>query len=285
MEYVTFDNFLAEIETTFQNYADSNDLDRISIKGWVIDRLRSFGKNICDTREAVLGVENSRVLLPENFKSLILALKVEGELYSDDEKYREIPFKRYITNDVTWDDISQSYIKNNCQSQIIIESLIIEKQPIENYLNLVPLSLTKGIQGSSIDANCYNLHPSIRNAYPHQISITNRTLNTNFKKGAIYLQYNSLPEQDGEIAIPLISTGDLKAYIENFVKIRITENLIMNNKNPQGIQSLLSMWMQQDRLLEVKARSEANWSGISKDFAQKMYQKNRENQARFNLPK
>ena len=40
--------FYAEIETTFQNFAETGDIDRISIKGWVISCLREFGKNICD---------------------------------------------------------------------------------------------------------------------------------------------------------------------------------------------------------------------------------------------
>lgn len=287
MEKILFSEFMADIETTFQSYAETNDIDKISVKGWVIDKLRGFGKNICDTGEVVLGVENSKVLLPENFKSLILALKVEGEIQNEKDRYKEIPFKKYVTNDITYDSVSMEYIKNSCQSQIVIESLIQERQPIEHYMNMTPLSLVKGIQKNTLDVDCYNLHPSIRNAYPHQISITNRSLSANFKKGLIYIQYNSLPsDEDGEIAIPILTTGDISLYIYNSIKIKIAEQLIVNNRNPNpGLQNLLQIWFGQDRLLEIKARSESNWGGLSQDFAQKMYAKNRQNQNRYNLPK
>lgn len=288
MEHIKFSEFLADIETIFQSYADTNDLDKISIKGWVIDKLRGFGINICDIREAVLLVENSRVLLPENFKSLSgeLALKIEGEIEDEKDRYKEIPFKKYVTHDVVWDSVAQEYIKNNCQSQIVVESLIVNKHPIEHYMHVTPLSLTKGIQKNSLDVDCYNLNPSIRNAYPHQISITNRTLNANFKKGLIYIQYNSLPsDEDGEIVIPILTTGDIALYLTNHIKIKIAESLIINNKNPNGVRDLLSMWMGQDRLLEIKARSEANWAGLQNGWEKTMYAKNRQNQNRYNIIK
>jgi hypothetical protein len=287
METITIAEFLAEIETIFANYTDSNDLDRISIKGWVIDRLRMFGKNICDYREMVVGVKNSRALLPENFKSLSLALKIDTEFLKNNlERYKEIPIKKYITHDVVWDSLSQSYIKDNCQSQEVIESLIIDRQPIETFTRISPLSLTKGIQKSTLDIDCYNLHPSIRNSYEHQINITNRTINTNFKTGLIYLAYNSLPsDEEGEIVIPIISTGHLKEYIENYVKIKIAENLILNNRNPQGAGQLLPMWRADDNKFFIQAKSETNWGGLDKNWQKRIQQKKIENINRFNLPR
>lgn len=286
MTYITLEELLAEVETIFANYSESNDLDRISIKGWVIDKLRSFGKNICDQREMVVGIENSRALLPENFKSLVLALKIEGEIEQGESGYREVPFKTYITNDVQWDAISQTYIKNNCQSQLIVENLIVHNHPIEQYMHVAPLSLTKGIQKNTLDTNCYNLHPSIRNAYPHEINITNRTINTNFKKGLIYLQYNSLPsDEEGEIVIPIITTGDIYKFILLDVKIHIVESLLINNKNAESLKYLLQLWMSQYRQFYIEAKSEANFHGLSENWHLKAYNKNRENQNRYNLPR
>lgn len=287
MDSITLENFIAEIETTFQNYTDSNDLDRISIKGWVIDRLRMFGKNICDTRETVVGIKGSKALLPENFKSLILALQINPNYNSNtQDRFKEIPFKKYITHDVTWDSISHEYIKDNCQSQEVVEKLLIDREPISRYLEVTPLSLIKGIQKNTLDVDCYNLHPSIRNNYSHQINITNRALNTNFKEGLVYMKYNSLPsDEDNEIVIPIITTGHIKEYIENYVCIKIATNLILNNKNPTGVAQLLPMWMQQNGKLELEARSESNWSGMKLGWQQEVYKKNRENQNRYNLPK
>lgn len=286
MEKILFSEFMAEIESIFQSYVETNDIDRISIKGWVIDKLRGFGKNICETREVVMTVENSKVLLPENFKSLILALKVEGEIQDEKDRYKEIPFKKYVTNDVIWDSPSQEYIKNACQSQVVIESLIQDRQPIEHYMHMTPLSLVKGIQKSALDGDCYNLHPSIRNTYPHQINITNRTINANFKRGLIYVSYNSLPsDEDGEIAIPILTTSDIYRHILLDVKIRIVENLLINNRNAESLKQLLQLWLPQLRQSYIEAKSEANFFGLKKGWEKEMYNKNRQNQNRYNLPK
>lgn len=286
MEKILFSEFMAEIESIFQSYAETNDIDRISVKGWVIDKLRGFGKNICETREAVMTVENSKVLLPENFKSLILALKVEGEIYPREERFTETPFKKYVTNDVVYDSVSMEYIKNSCQSQIIIESLIQEKEYFGKYMDVFPLSLVKGIQKNSLDVDCYNIHPSIRNTYPHQINITNRTINANFKKGLIYVKYNSLPsDEDGEIAIPILTTSDIYRHILLDVKIRIVENLLINNRNAESLKQLLQLWLPQLRQSYIEAKSEANFFGLKKGWEKEMYNKNRQNQNRYNLPK
>lgn len=286
---ITFEQFLAEIETTFQNYADTNDLDNISIKGWVIDKLREFGKNICDTREGVVVVENSRALLSENFKSLIKAFKlniVNEEDCKKENSHKRTLFKQYITNDVVWDTFTQEYVKDNCNSQLIEEYLVNNTRPMEDFLQVEQLSLIKGMKKDTLDIDCYNLHPSIRDSYPNKISITNRTLNTNFKKGLVYLQYNSLPcDEDGEIVIPIITTGDIYKFITLDIKIRIAESLIMNDKNPKGLQNLLPMWLQQQRLLEVKARSEANWYGLNPNWGNKMYKNKIDTLNRYNLPK
>lgn len=286
MEKLTLEQFIAEIESIFQQYTDTNDIDRVSIKGWVIDRLRTFGKNICEYKEVIVGIEGSKSILPEDFKSLIMALKVSGEIGKyDDDEFREVAHKKYITHDVIWDSNAQEYIKDNCKSKVVVEKLLIKKDNLSNYLDFTPLSLVKGISSNSLDAECYNLHPSIRNNYEDKINITNRTLNSNFRKGLIYLQYNALPTQDGEIAIPIISTGHIKQYVETYVKIKIAEDLIIKDKNPKGLTNLIPLWKQDERLLSVQAKSEASWNGMSKDWAKRLYAKRMENMARFNLPR
>ena len=77
MTKITLEQFIAEIESTFSSYTDTHDIDRVSIKTWVIEALRMFGKNICDLREGVVEIKNSRALLSETFKSLILDVKIK----------------------------------------------------------------------------------------------------------------------------------------------------------------------------------------------------------------
>lgn len=290
MELVTLDEFISEIETTFKNYSDTNDIDRISIKTWVINELRMFGKNICTKRETIADVKNARALLPETFRSLVLALKlsesddVTGE---PDVEKRLVLERQRIENPAEWSSVTRDYFVNNCETKIVTEKVYSHKEVQEKYYNTHFLSLMEGMQKDTLDVNCLNLHPSIRNNYPDKISITNRTLNTNFKEGKVYMQYNSLPcDENGEIAIPIISTGHIREYIENQVKIKIAEDLILGQKNPQGLISLLPLWNQSKRLFLIQAKSEANWNGFNqKEWAIKTQIENRARQNQYNLPR
>lgn len=281
------EEFIAEIETTFSNYAETNDLDRISIKGWVITCLRKFGKNITEKREAIIEVNNSTALLPEGFKSLHMAIKIDPEGYNICGKKDSYLYKQYIENPVVWDTINQEYLVNNCETKFITERIFVDR---DNYMDLYYrpqyLSLVEGIQKDTLEVDCLNLHPSIRNKYPHKINITNRTLNANFKEGKIYIQYNSLPiGEDGEIIIPEYTTGDIKNYIENYVKLKIAESLIINSKNPQGLMQLLPLWKQEDRKLYIEAKSEANYKGLDKNWHKGFKKENNKDFNRFTLPK
>lgn len=288
MTAVTLEEFIAEMETTFSVYSATNDIDRVSIKTWVINELRQFGKNICDKRETIVDIKNSRALLPETFKSLILALKLEpnDDLGNKPQAERKLILERQrLENPAEWSTATRDYFVNFCETKIVTEKVYAYEDPQERYYTPQFLSLVKGIEKDVLDVNCLNLHPSIRETYPNKISITKRTLNTNFTEGKIYMQYNSLPaDEDGEIVIPIISTGDIRKYIENKIKIKIGEDLMINQKNPTGLPELLKLWLQQDRIYFIEARSEANWNGLPKDWAIKERIKNRARQDRFNLP-
>lgn len=290
MELVTLDEFTAEIESTFKNYSDTNDIDRVLIKTCVINELRQFGKNICIKKETIVDIKNSRALLPETFKSLVMALKLQetDELTGLPKTEKKLILERQrIENPAEWSSITRDYFVNYCESKIVTEKVYSYSEPNQKYYRTHNLSLVQGMQKDTLDINCLNLHPSIRNSYPNKISITNRTLNTNFKEGKVYMQYNSLPcDEQGEIAIPIISTGHIREYIENQVKIKIAEDLIIGQKNPQGLISIMPMWNQNKRLFFIQARSEANWN----NFDQKEWSKRKqaENAARmnaYNLPR
>ena len=217
MEKITLEQFIAEIETTFSNYADTNDIDHQSIKTWVIQALRKFGKNICDKSETIVEVKNKRALLPETFKSLTFAIKVDTKPFTEKERKQLVLERQYIENPAIWDSITQQYIVDFCDTKITTEKVFANKENHYVY-DLQLLSLTDHINKDTLDVDCFNLLPQIRNSYPNKISIVNRTLNTNFQEGFVYLKYNSLPQEDGEIAIPILTDGSIYSYVENEVK-------------------------------------------------------------------
>lgn len=289
MEKITLDEFIAEIESTFKIYADTNDIDRVLIKTIVINELRKFGKNICDKREAIVDIKNSQVLLPENFKSLILALKLtpNEELdCKDNTEKRLIIERQHIENPAEWTTTTRDYFVNYCESKIVTEKVYAYNERVDKFYTPHFLSLYKGFSNSSLDTNCLNLHPSIRDSYSDKISITNRTLRTNFREGKIYIQYNSLPEdEDGEIVIPILSTGSILNHIKNKVRIELGQHLILSQLNTSGLKELLPIWLQNERLYFIEAKSEANWAGMNqKEWTKQRQQRNRVEQNRFNLP-
>ena len=289
MEKITLDEFIAEIESTFKIYADTNDIDRVLIKTIVINELRKFGKNICDKREAIVDIKNSQVLLPENFKSLILALKLtpNEELdCKDNTEKRLIIERQHIENPAEWTSTTRDYFVNYCESKIVTEKVYAYNERVDKFYTPHFLSLYKGFSNSSLDTNCLNLHPSIRDSYSDKISITNRTLRTNFREGKIYIQYNSLPEdEDGEIVIPILSTGSILNHIKNKVRIELGQHLILSQLNTSGLKELLPIWLQNERLYFIEAKSEANWAGMNqKEWTKQRQQRSRVEQNRFNLP-
>lgn len=283
MEKISLEQFTAEIETSLSNYAESNDIDRQSIKTWVIQALRKFGKDICEKNETVVEVKNSRALLPETFKSLTFAVKVKTKPFTDEESKQLILERKFIENEAIWDSLTQSYVVNFCETRVVTEKVYSNIEPSKFY-GYELLALAPHINKNTIDTNCFNLHPLI-SAKPNEINIVNRTLNANFKEGYIFLRYNSLPsDENGEPAIPVLTTGDIHSYIENNCKWRIAEGIIANNKGGQGLMQLYSTWKQEDRELYHKAQCESKMHGMGDgSWTRKYYKQTLFNRKRLGL--
>ena len=283
---VTLSEFMSEILSDFKTY--EKDIDKVSIKGRVIRCLRKLGNNIAFMNETIVKVSNSRAELPEDFKSIKLALKVnpKGCYINGDKKNitDSYIYKQRIENPAYFDDLTQEYI-TSCESKIITEKITINGTDAKFYYEPTWLSVVKGFDKTSFSSDCLNLHPSIRNSYAHEISITGRTLNTNFTDGEVYIQYYALPtDEEGEILIPEYTTGDIEDWIENHIKIYIVEYLIQNNLNPQGITNLYSKWVAQERELKKAALTESKFKGAGKNWQKKWKAINRQEIRKFEIP-
>lgn len=282
MEKISLEQFTAEIETSLSNYAESNDIDRQSIKTWVIQALRKFGKNICEKNETVVEVKNSRALLPETFKSLTFAVKVKTKPFTEEEAKQLVLERKYIENPALYDILSGDYVVNYCETKIVTEKVYSNVEPTKFY-GYELLALSPNINRDTIDVSCFNLHSSIASK-PNEINIISRTLNANFKEGYIFLRYNSLPQIDNEIAIPILSNGAILEYCENNIKWHIAENLIANNKNPLGLSSLYSTWRGLEANLLHAAKTESSFYGLGDgSWTRKMYKVNLLNRKRLGL--
>lgn len=284
---MTLSEAIAEIESRFSSFANSNDLDKVSIKTDILNELKKFGLNICDINEAILQVSNSQVRLPEEFKSLKLALLLDPigcHIHGDRNNItQDYIYYQRIENPAYFNEVTQEYI-TSCDSKIVTEKITINNTPVDFFYDYQWLSLVKGINKKVLSADCLNIHPAIRNGYLNQINITNNILNTNFSEGRIYLQYYALPNDGEEIIIPEFTTGDLLQHILNVVKIKIAEDLIANNANPQGIAQLYSVWKGQEREYRAAALRETNFHGLDKGWSKRYKRANQRETAKFNLP-
>jgi hypothetical protein len=279
---MTLSELMLEIETDLSSFV--KDINRTSVKTNVINQLRIFGVNITELKEKVETVNNSKLYLPDDFKSLRLALKLDGVGYSrqGDHEPTEQIIRQRIENGAYFDEVNQEYI-TTCNPKIVTEKIIIDNSQVNFYYSPKWLSLVKGIKKDGLDSKCLNLHPSIRNTYTDEINITNSILNTNFN-GNIYLQYNALPtSDDGELIIPE-HLGDIREYIMLYCKVKIAEDLIINNKNPQGLGQMYQVWSQQLPLLKKAALTESRFMGLPKNWQRRFKEKNREEISFFNLP-
>lgn len=285
---MTLSELQSELETTFANYTETGELSPVSIKMWTIHCLRQMGNNITDLRETIVEVKNSKADLPESFKSLKLALKLNPEAYciKGDRNIVEdgYIYRQRIENPAWFDRNTHEYV-TSCDTKIVTEKIYIGGELTEFYYRPEWLSLTKGIKKDILAVDCENINPAIRNKYPHEINITGRTLNTNFSEGSVYIQYNSLPTDDeGEIIIPEITTGDLYHYVENYVKTKVAEYLIINQRNPTGLAQLIPLWEQKLPQLKAAALRECKFSSFSKGWEAKFAQQNKRNIAIYTLP-
>jgi len=281
-----FKEFLAEIESQLSSFA--SDIDKISVKGDVVQQLKIFGNNICELQERKIKIENSKGNLPKEFKSLRLAILLEPHATCIHGDRRNVTdnyiYRQYIENPAYFDEVNQEYI-TTCQSKIITEKITINNTPVDFYYNWHFLSLVKGVNKDLFSSDCINIHPSIRDGYPNEINITGNTVNTNFREGELYVQYYGIPtDEEGEVVIPELTTGDILTYITNYVKIKIAEELIANNKNPQGLTQLYPLWLQSHRELKAAAIREAKFYGLSKNWHIKYKKLNQRDTAVFKLP-
>ena len=282
---MTLSELIAEIQAELPTYAQ--DINKITVKTNVIQRLRIFGNNIAELKETVVKIENSSVQLPADFKSLKMALKIESTDCDNkcDKVRNSYIYKEYVERPAYYDRINQEYV-TNCDSKIITEKIIIDGEHANFKHRYQWLSVIKGVKKDSFAVDCLNLHPTIRNGYKHEINITNGHLNANFKEGLIYIQYYGIPtDEDGDIIIPEITTGDILQYVKAYIKVELAEFVIANNLNPVGISQLYPNWKQELMMLKRAALTEAKFAGLDKGWARKFKTLNKRDISVFNLPK
>ena len=75
------------------------------------------------------------------------------------------------------------------------------------------------------------------------------------------------------------------AYIKTILEKVCFDKILFEKELRKGLKELLPIWLQNERLYFIEAKSEANWAGMNqKEWTKQRQQRNRVEQNRFNLP-
>jgi len=270
-DHISINELIAEIEADYPIIAESGDIDRSGIVTTAVNALRKFGVNVQKLKSEFLLIENSQALLPSDFKSIKLAYWLDPIGYTCEGDRKETDnyvYRERIENPAYWDELTNEYVRS-CNTKIITEKITLGNSALHRHYKHNYLEIVEGVEANSISADCVNRKLKINS--PYKATVSNSMLNTNFDKGKVYIQYYALQtDVDGDMVIPIFSTGAIYDYIENLIKIDITEYLINNNLNPQGIGQLYTVLKQESTGLKSLAIKESKFHGLGKNWDKKI---------------
>lgn len=283
MEGISISELIAELQAKYPNISQSGDIDKSSILFSVINKMRIFGVNALETTSDFLDVENSKTQLPEDFKALKFACLAEPMGYEIEGNRIGVTdnfiYKQRIESPAYFNEVTKEYV-TSCRSKLVTETITLGNSRLKYHYYRKPLELVDGVREKAIAQDCKNIGIKSFN----KISIRNSILNTNFSKGRIYIEYYSLPmNEEGELVIPIYSTGAIYDYIENCAKIEIIEYIINNGLNPQGLSDLYKVYKGQEIPMKSSAMKEAKFKGLGKDWDKKFRRNIDSYYNRFNL--
>nr|DAJ54834.1 MAG TPA: hypothetical protein [Caudoviricetes sp.] len=265
---MTRKQLIAEILTDLKQYDESGLIDYRSLNMWIKNELKRFGVNITVLTEKVLDVDNGKAELPEDFWTLHLAVKCkqedwEGEYQEDRELVQDSQwYKQSTTTNYVWDNQSQSHKEESYKT---VEEKVFYKDRVTNirYKEPVLLRLTKGFKKEFCAPSCRNMQQKLTASANYEINILGNVLQTNFKEGNIYMQYNALPtDESGDIYIPDVRS--LQEYLMYYAKRKVLESLWINDDDVNLINKLQYIKAQEKEYLglamtQVKMEGLGNW--------------------------
>jgi len=274
--------FIAEIESDLSTYAETGSLDRILIKNIVLNELKPFGNNIVTLHTEIIEVDNSQGTLPDNFRRLKAAIKIDP-LGCDEEDYdNAILYKTTVKNPAYFSFVTNEYVRG-CDTEIISEYLHRGNKKVGFYYGNPMFLNVKKSNKSSLAADCVNKRLGIN--CPFDISVVNRTLHTNFSKGTVLVQYYGFEtDEDGEIIIPEDPLNHIERFLSWEVKYRIAVSLAGNNQNAQGMGQMIQLYKQESESARGRAMTSAKFGALGQNWAKKLKLKNQRDMRVFEIP-
>lgn len=282
---MTKDQIIAEVETLLSPYADVGGLiDPISLDRYITNCLKEFGGNAMDACEEVIPVKNYKAQLPEDFYSLVIALKCDMIRVDcpDEETKRHLQdsffYKERTEHCMEFTNtFNRPHLKGE-DCKLVREEIYFHdktKKVKFQYDNIKKLKCVRDRKNDRIQKDCKNLFWDC----PNQISIRRNYIQTNFKTGSIYLRFKGLPKDDeGNIVLPEIGDPHLGEWIIYYCIKRIMESLLLSND--ADIVNKLSYFSNRERETYMKAQQAIASEGMA-GWAERVKRQNRRRFMRF----
>jgi len=276
----SLESIIAEIKSDFKSYYNSGLLDELSMQRWGVQALKMFGVDIMVLQDEVITVEGGRAELPENFFSL----KAAYECTPIEYKVEKTPVLQKVRQ---WKETTERIKEfDSCDPCCVTEH---EKVITERYYNddsvfefkYKPsglLKLTKHVKKSEYANDCRNKY--VKNSHK-EISIRNNILYTNYDKGNIYIVFYGLDlDDEGDIVFTDSPKGVLSRYVEDYIKYKVVERLILN-QDDTNLASMLSLLKQNQMESYRLAMTDVKFASLSLDSFRKLRMANMRDLAIF----
>jgi hypothetical protein len=267
LKYRTFDQLLEDVSIDFNTFALENMIEPQTLIKLVRKLNYDLGLRINQQTEVVLDVHHHKVKLPDNFYTFNFGLicgeyteSVGYDGYVGGTNIQEVPYREFPSQVYTCGapvnqpccsngvegvcvthDPNQPYgdtsvkprVFVNCKNEAYELVQIVNSGNVRVYKYTRPLRMKPS---QEIDCECPNLYYNTAD----EAWIKYGFLNTTFKEGKVYLNYQAhLEDENGNLLVP--DHELLNEYYEYALKERILENLLMNGEDVgQKIQYIAS---------------------------------------------
>ncbi len=273
---------IAEVLTRIKKYDDLGLVDETTLELELANKLKKFGGNTMELGATVLEIKGGKVNLPPTFFKLKKAIKVdpykvECENQVDDLWLTDYSVKRVLETDWEWDNGSNSHYKKAYKD--IVHLRRIKGNDVNfHYVPMEVVALTKGLSKDFISHDCLNKQVSVCKGFP-EINIVGKTLYSNFKEGELYIEYERLPEEDGELVVPDIT--NLIDYLINHL-CYIALSGVWVNSDVDAVQQKMMFFKNEANLLWNSAMTAVKFERLPSNWNIKFQQRQRKNINKYN---
>ncbi len=283
-------NIIADITSDLKSYEESGLIDEISLRIHLLNELKGFGGNVMETYPHILEVRNGQATLPDNFFSLVKAIKTEPigcepDPTCDEAELISSHFYRVRKEaSTTWDNGSGKFEECAVYKEVT-DSVYFYDGALKAkfyYGNNQKLKLTRGFDKSKLNLKCENIYVA---ESPYEINIINNTLQTNFTKGFICLWYQGLAvdEETGDIVLPEDPNANIYKYLVSTGKAKIFE-LLWANDDDANVQNKIQFYKADARENKTLALAQVRFDSITgENWHENLRMKNKAKVGKFNI--